>query len=157
TSLAQQPDGPHDVLGRPLPWGEAVGGARLGVWMARERLLSGEPLELHLHVRHRGEKGPYVRHSLAGPAPAVRPELTTDRGDPVPFRLQVLAEGGSVAVGHTVVRLWPEGKFARGRYLVPGDYRLRAIHDARKDPADAIAWVGRLTSNTVRLRVLEGK
>jgi HEAT repeat protein len=145
----------RDALGRPLPWGPEVRGARLCVHPLRSRLLYGEPVEVWLHTLNLGRDGPYLRLLWEGPGRTVSLALTTDAGEAVPFTFELFRQGDGTPGSTHAARLWPRGKFAAGRYLAPGRYRLRVVVEARKDPTDPIAWVGRLEAPVVPLEVLE--
>jgi HEAT repeat protein len=147
-------DLPCDLIGRPLRWGDEVRGARLGFSLLRTRLVYGEPLEFGLEAINPTENGPYVRLSFRDPGALPQVEFTTDNGDKVPFRLQILNEWSGSGSGATI-RLWPEGKFARGRYLAPGKYRLSASLECKKDASDPIRWVGKLTTPAITLEIVE--
>jgi HEAT repeat protein len=159
---AKEPPAIRDALGRVTPWGPEVNGARLCVQVVRTRLLYGEPIEVLLHTlnparKGDNERGPFVRVYWDGPSRTVQVKFTTWNGEAVPFTLQSFGYSSSLDGDYHVVRLWPQGKFARGRYLTPGSYRLSVEIDATNwQKLDDYSWVGRLTAPTVELEVVEG-
>lgn len=144
----------RDAFGRVMPWADAVNGARVRLRVVRTRLLYGEPLGFIVESRHVSEQGPYVRLNWDGDYQTLRLELTTDRGEAVPFTRQLFGRGDSTAGGHHTGRLWPGGKFALGRYLAPGSYRLRLVVDARRNKLDANSWEGKIVTPEIAIEVI---
>jgi HEAT repeat protein len=114
--------------------------------MVRDRLLYGEPVEFLLDTRNASEKGPFVRVRWEEPKRTARVELTTEGGRVVPFTAQALGGYSALEGDHRCVRLWPGGRFARGRYFAPARYRLRVVVEGREADGDGISWAGKLTA-----------
>jgi HEAT repeat protein len=139
-------------VGKP---GEEVAGQRLTL-SAPTRLRFGQHLDAHLSARHDTTSPPYLRMVCKGPFRTVFLELTTDRGEVVPFLPEGGFSGGTLEGEFAGFRLRPTGPHARGVYLAPGKYRLRALIDARKDPFDPNRWLGRIEAKPITLTVTEG-
>lgn len=142
---------PPREVGRP---GEEVRGQRLTL-TAPTRLLFGQHLDIALTARQADPDPPHLRMRWDGPRRTVVLELTTDRGEVVPVALELGWSMGTPEIESAAARMRPTGPHARGPYLAPGTYRLRAAVDARKDPFDPIAWVGRVEAKPVTLVVKE--
>jgi HEAT repeat protein len=144
----------RDALGRIVPWTDEFKGQRLSLQLPRTRLLFGQPMEVRLASAQAQDKPPYLRVHFDGPQKSATIEFTTDKGETVPFVRR--DGGGGAGVFGTVneFRLNPTGKFSRNGNLIPGNYRLRVVIDAKADRADGNAWTGKINSNTVDFTVL---
>src|SRR5262245_50307095 len=151
----KKPPDDRDAFGRVKPWSDEVNGARVRLRLVRERLQYGEPLGFIVEARHAGEKGPFVRLHWDGPRPTATLELKTDRGEAVPFTRQSFGYSDSLEGAYHTGRLWPQGKFALGRYFAPGKYRLRLVVEADRNKLDAHSWEGKFTVPEVAFEVIE--
>src|SRR5262245_56804679 len=145
----------RDILGRPIAWGKEVAGQRVCLWMPYTRLLYGQPIDVHLETAQASRKPPHLRLHWEGPRRTVFLEWTNDRGKAVTFYRRSAGTGSSLEGNGENLRLEPTETFARGRYLVPGKYRMRVVLDAQRWPADPLGWVGRVESNELELVVFE--
>jgi HEAT repeat protein len=145
----------RDILGRPIPRGKEVAGQRVCLRMSSTRLLYGQPIDVHLITAQATEQAPYIRLDWEGPRRSVFLEWVTDGGDLVTFHRWDGGQGSGLDGNHAAFRLQPTGKFARGQYLIPGKYRIRAVIDSKRVPADPVRWVGHAQSNTIEFVVFE--
>ena len=145
----------RDILGRPIPWGKEVADQRVCLWMPATRLLYGQPIDVHLETAQVTPNPPHLRLHWDGPRRTVFFEWTDDRGKPVTFQRRSAGSGSWLEGNGENLRLEPTETFARGRYLVPGKYRMRVVIDAKRWPADPLGWVGRVESNELEFVVIE--
>jgi len=140
---------PKDILDRPIPWGKTSGGKRLSLYVARTRLLYGEPVTFVLQPSGPHDKPPYVQLRWRGSKPSVELHLYDSAGNQLPFGLR-LNEGTDGTFG----RLLPRGKSALGRHFKPDKYEMYAVLSDSRDPRHPRKWVGAVDSNKVEFEVL---
>jgi HEAT repeat protein len=145
----------RDLFDQPIRWSAPVQGARVSLHLVRTRLRYGEPLCAIVQTTDPSTDGPHLHLAWHGTARTAVLEFTTAQGEVVPFALQLLQEGAGLEGAYHVARLEPQGKFARGRYLTPGSYRLRLVVECKQDRSYATGWVGRVVSPEIAFEVLE--
>jgi len=143
-----------DTFDRPIRWTEPVGGARVSLHMMRTRLAYGEPISVIIQTANPSQEGPFLHLTWGGPQRSGVLEFTTEKGEAVPFTPQFTRDGGGLEGSYHVARLWPQGKFARGRYLKAGKYQVRLVVDCKADRSHGRSWAGRIVSPTVAFEVL---
>ena len=57
----------RDILGRPIPWGEEVGGQRVCLWIPAPRLLYGQPIDVMLRTAQATDDPPHLELNWEGP------------------------------------------------------------------------------------------
>jgi HEAT repeat protein len=151
---SKPPEAPsEDAFGRPLRWSEPVGGARISLHQLRTRLFHGEPVSVIVQSLNPRD-GPYLYLTWTGAERTAKLELTTAGGEAVPFTVELTRQGAGLEGAYHVARLWPQGKFARGRYFAPGAYRVRLVVDCKPDRSHGRSWSGRIASRVVAFEVL---
>lgn len=145
----------RDILGRPIPWGKEVGGQRVCLWMPTTRLLYGQPIDVLLQTAQATDDPPHLNLEWEGPHRTIFFEWTNDRGEAVIYARENAGLGSGLDGNFEFLRLKPTGGFARGRYLMPGKYRMRVTIDQKRWPIYPLGWVGRAESNVVDFIVLD--
>src|SRR5262249_20294340 len=106
---AGKPPEIRDGLGRPLPWGPEVKGARLSARLVRHTLAYGEPVDLIVQAQGPSSSGLYVRVYWDAPLQTASVEVTTEDGTAVPVRREARGGYSGGQGDYQVQRLHPEG------------------------------------------------